>query len=95
MNLDQTDHMGAILFRVFCNICYLKHNQTERTKQKCQTGQKKGKFVYLTCPINPLKGPELSTLNFARRTLVFGVSWPGITQNILNSYMVRSDSADA
>ena len=24
-----------------------------------------GKFVYLTCPTNPLKGPELSTLNLA------------------------------
>ena len=24
-----------------------------------------GKFVYLACPTNPLKGPELSTLNLA------------------------------
>ena len=32
--------------------------------------------MYLARPLNPLKGPELSTLNFAR-TLVFGESWPG------------------
>ena len=50
--------------------------------------------MYLACPVNPLKGPELSTLNFAR-TLVFGVFWPGMTQTILNSYIVRSDGADA
>ena len=24
-----------------------------------------GKFVYIACPTNPLKGPELSTLNLA------------------------------
>ena len=36
--------------------------------------------MYLACPTNPLKGPELSTLNFAR-TLVFGVSWPGMAQS--------------
>ena len=39
--------------------------------------------MYLACPTNPLKGPELSTLNFAR-TLVFEVSRPGIAQFILN-----------
>ena len=33
---------------------------------------KTGKFVYLACPVNLLKDPELSTLNF-----VLGVSWPG------------------
>ena len=45
---------------------------------------KRGKFVYLACPTNPLNGPELSTLNFWR-TLVFGVSRPGMAQFILNS----------
>ena len=42
-----------------------------------------GKFVYLACPTNLLKGSELSTLNFGR-TLVFGVSRPGMAQFILN-----------
>ena len=50
--------------------------------------------MYLACTVNPLKGPELSTLNFAR-TLVFEVFRPGMTQTILSSYMVRSDGADA
>ena len=50
------------------------------------TGGKRGKFVYLACPVNQLKGPELSTLDFAR-TFVFGVSRPGMAQIILNSYM--------
>ena len=49
--------------------------------------------MYPACPVNPLKGPELSTLNFAR-TLVFRVFRPGMTQTILNSYMVRSDGTD-
>ena len=53
-------------------------------KQKWLTGGKRGKFVYLACPTNPLKGPELSTLNFGR-TLVFGVSRPGMAQFILNT----------
>ena len=39
--------------------------------------------MYLACRTNPLKGPELSTLNFAR-TLVFGMSRPGMAQFILN-----------
>ena len=39
--------------------------------------------MYLACPTNPLKGPELSSLNFGR-TLVFGVSRPGTAQFILN-----------
>ena len=40
--------------------------------------------MYLACPTNPLKGPELSTLNFGR-TFVFGVSRPGgMAQFILN-----------
>ena len=37
--------------------------------------------MYLACPTNPLKGPELSTLNFGR-TLVFGASRPGMAQFI-------------
>ena len=49
--------------------------------------------MYPACPVNQLKGPELSTLNFAR-TLVFRVFRPGMTQTILNSYMVRSDGTD-
>ena len=56
--------------------------------------EKRGTFVYLACPVNPLKGLELSALNYAR-TLVFGVFQPGMTQTILNSNMVRSDGADA
>ena len=44
------------------------------------------KYVYLVCPVNHLKGPALSTLNFAR-IFVFGVSRPGMTQISLNSYM--------
>ena len=51
--------------------------------------------MYLVCPTNPLKGPELSTLNFGR-TLVFGVSRPGMAQLILNiliSCMYRTNSA--
>ena len=54
-----------------------------------------GKFVYLACRTNPLKGPELSTLNFGR-TLVFGVSRPGMAQFILNiliSCMYRTNGA--
>ena len=53
-------------------------------KQKCLTGGKRGKFVYLACPTIPLKGPEPSTLNFGG-TLVFGASRPGMTQFILNN----------
>ena len=44
-----------------------------------------GDFVYLACPTNSLKGPELSTL-------VFGVSRPGMAHfnlNILNYCMYR------
>ena len=55
----------------------------------------KGKIVYLACPTNPLKGPELSTLNFGR-TLVFGASRPGMAQFILNiliSCMYRTNGA--
>ena len=51
--------------------------------------------MYLACPTNPLKGPELSTLNFGR-TLVFGVSRPGMAQFILNiliSCMYRTNGA--
>ena len=64
-------------------------------KQTCLTGGKGGKFVYLTCATNPLKGPERSTLNFVR-TLVFGVSRPGMAQFILNiliSCMYRTNGA--
>ena len=53
--------------------------------------------MYLACPTNPLKGPELSTFNFGR-TLVFGVSTPGMAQFILNiliSCMYRTNGADA
>ena len=39
--------------------------------------------MYLACPTNPLKGPELSTLYFAR-TLVFGVSRPSMAHFNLN-----------
>ena len=39
--------------------------------------------MYLVCPTNPLKGPESRTLNFGR-TLVFGVSRPGMAQFIIN-----------
>ena len=42
--------------------------------------------MYPPCPVNPLKGPELSTLKIAR-TLVFRVFRPGMTQTILNSYI--------
>ena len=51
--------------------------------------------MYLACPTNQLKGPELSTLNFGR-TLVFGVSRPGMAQFILNiliSCMYRTNGA--
>ena len=51
--------------------------------------------MYLACPTNPLKGPELRTLNFGR-TLVFGVSRPGMAQFILNiliSCMYRTNGA--
>ena len=72
-NPDQTDPKGAILSESFTIVFTYEHIQTKRTKQKCLTGGKRGKFVYLTCPTNPLKGPELSTLNSAR-TLLFGVS---------------------
>ena len=39
--------------------------------------------MYLACPTKPLKGPELSTLNFGR-TLVFEASRQGMAQFILN-----------
>ena len=48
MNPDQTDPKGAILSESFA-IFYtytLEHNQAKRTKQKCLTGGKRGKFVY-------------------------------------------------
>ena len=49
--------------------------------------------MYLACPTNPLKGPEPSTLNFAR-TLVFGVSRPGmVILNILINFMYRTNGA--
>ena len=51
--------------------------------------------MYLACPTNQMKGPELSTLNFGR-TLVFGVSRLGMTQFILNiliSCMYRTNGA--
>ena len=55
-----------------------------------------GKFVYLACPTNPLIGPELGTLNIGR-TLVFGVSRPGMAQFIFNiitcSCMYRANGA--
>ena len=64
---DQTDPEGAILFRYFAIFDTLEHNQTKNTKQKCLTGGKMGKFVYmyLACPTYPLKGSKLSTLNLA------------------------------
>ena len=46
--------------------------------------------MYLACPTNPLKGPELSTFNFV------GVSRPGIAQFILNiliSCMYKTNGA--
>ena len=49
----------------------------------------------LACPTNPLNGPELSTLNFGR-SLIFGVSRPGLAQFILNtliSCMYRTNGA--
>ena len=95
MNLDQTDPKGAILSRYFAIFDTLEHIQTKWIKQKCLTGGKSGKFVYLACSTNSLKGPELSTLNFGR-TLVFGVSRPGMAQFILNiliSCMYRTNGA--
>ena len=77
INPDQTDPKGAILSRSFAIFDTKDHIQTKWTKQKCLTSGKRGKFVYLACPTNPLKGPGLSTLNF-RRTFVFGVSRPFI-----------------
>ena len=71
MNPDQTDPKEAILSRSFAIFDTLEYIQIKWTKQKYLTGGKRGKFVYLACPTNPLKGPELSTLNFGR-TLVFG-----------------------
>ena len=64
---DQTDPEGAILFGYFAIFDTLEHNQTKKTKQKCLTGGKMGKsvYMYLACPPYPLKGPELSTLNLA------------------------------
>ena len=61
MNPDQTDPKGAISSGYFAIFDTHEHNQTKRMKQKCLTGGKRGKFVYLTCPTNPLKSPELST----------------------------------
>ena len=95
MILDQTDPKGAILSRYFAIFDTLEHIQTKWTKQKCLTGGKSGKFVYLACSTNSLKGPELSTLNFAR-TLVFGASRPGMAQFILDiliSCMYRTNGA--
>ena len=97
MNPDQTDpksqsYLGLLQYLKPKNIIRRK-----RTRQKCLTGGKRGKFVYLACPTNPLKGPELSTLTFAR-TLVFGVPRPGIAHFILNvliSCMYRTNGADA
>ena len=43
-----------------------------------------GKFVYLACPTNPLKGPELSTLNFGNTCI--SVSRPGMAHHSHNSY---------
>ena len=86
---------GPILSGSFAIFDTQEHNQTKRTKQRCLTGGIRGKFVYLTCPTNPLKGPELSTLNFAR-TLVFGVSRPGMAQfnlNVLMCCMYRINGA--
>ena len=63
LNPDQTDPKGAILswyFAIPKNIIRQK-----RTKQKCLTGGKMSRFVYLACLSNPLKGPELSSLNLA------------------------------
>ena len=97
MNPDQTDPKGAILSGSFAICDTLEHNQTKGTKQKCLTGGKRGRFVYLACPTNPLKGPKLITLNFAR-TLVLGVSRPGMAQFILNiiiSCMYRTSVAGA
>ena len=51
--------------------------------------------MYLACPTNPLKGPERRTINFVR-TLVFGVSRPGMAQFILNiliNCMYRTNGA--
>ena len=51
--------------------------------------------MYLACRTNPLKGPELSTLNFGR-TLVFGATRLGMAQFILYiliSCMYRTNGA--
>ena len=45
-------------------------------KQKCLTGGKMGKFVYLACPTNPLKGPELSTLKLSLGPVIKGIGSP-------------------
>ena len=65
MNLDQTDHKGAILSRSL----YLRTYSDKMDEAKVFDWWKRSIFVYLACPTNPLKGPELSTLNFGR-TLV-------------------------
>ena len=49
MNPDQTDPKGAILSWSFAIFDTLEHNQGKRTKQKCLTDGKRGKFVYLEC----------------------------------------------
>ena len=65
MNPYQTDPKRAILSGYFAIFGSKEHNQTKRTQHKCLTDGKRGKFVYLACPTNPLKGPKLSTLNLA------------------------------
>ena len=76
MDPVQTDPTGEILSGSFAIFATYEHNQTKKDEANVSDWWKRGKLLYLACPLNTLKGPELSTLNFAR-TLVFGVSWPG------------------
>ena len=40
-----------------------------------------GKFVYLACPTNPLKGPELSTLKLSLGPVIKGIGSPLLVSN--------------
>ena len=60
MNPIQTNPKGAIFSGYFAIVDTDKKNEA-----KVSACGKMGKFVYLACPTNPLKGPELSTLNLA------------------------------
>ena len=71
--LWEQSYLGLLQWLLPKNIIRLK-----RTKLKCQTGGKRGKFVYLACSVNPLKGPELRALKILRERLsleCFGQVW--------------------